>query len=73
MDGAGLRRWEWGDPCDVAISRETARRRNKKTGPALSCEGCMHLERVFDLPVCAMGKKKVGRGCLMFVKREGIK
>lgn len=73
MDGAGLRRWEWGNPETVAISRETARIRKKKTGPAPSCDGCIHLERVFDRPVCAMGKKKVGKGCLMFVKGEGIK
>jgi hypothetical protein len=73
MDGSGLMRWEWGNPEDVAISRETARRRKKKTGPVPSCDGCMHLDRVFDRPVCAMGKKKIGRGCLMFVKGEGIK
>lgn len=73
MDGAGLRRWEYGDPCEVAALRELARIRKKKTGSAPNCDGCKHLERVFDRPVCAMGKKKVGKGCLMFVKGEGIK
>lgn len=67
-------RWEYGDPCTVAINREqAAKRRQKRRQPEPErfqpCDGCRHLRFELERQFCDMGKKKFIR-CILFQKKD---